>query len=94
MYYAKLVYSHITEILVVLYAVFNFLIGIKAAPTKEGKYNVIKYYLELLVSRIVFVTYKDHRNSLKLPGAPQPGLWTLDEINDILAKSVFSSKNN
>ncbi len=78
--------QHPVEVLTGAYLLINLVIALRSAPTSQERCTIIVQYLEAFFSRISFMTYKDHKNSVKLPGAAQPGYPSIAEMQTILNK--------
>ena len=78
--------QHPVELVIILYSLINLVIALKEAPTAQERCTIVVQHLEAFFSRISFMTYKDHKNSVKLPGAAQPGYPSIAEMQGILNK--------
>ena len=82
----SIIVQHPVESLIVVYSLINLVIALKDAPTAQARCTIVVQYLAAFFSRISFMTYRDHKNSVKLPGAAQPGYPSIAEMQRILNK--------
>lgn len=82
----SIISQHPVESLIAVYSLINLVIALRSAPTSRERCTIVVQYLEAFFSRISFMTYRDHKNSVKLPGAAQPGYPSIAEMQEILNK--------
>lgn len=82
----SIISQHPVESLIAVYFLINLVIALRSAPTSRERCMIVVQYLEAFFSRISFMTYRDHKNSVKLPGAAQPGYPSIAEMQEILNK--------